>query len=265
MRWVILPRCIRGRSKAEESMGKLDGKIALITGATSGMGEAFAKLFAKEGAEVILVGRSTERGTHIQQEIENNGGQALFMGCDVSKEEQVQNLKLRFLECHDHLDILLNNAGVLITSPLEDIREEDWHETFAVNTDAVMFMTKHFIDLVIKARGNILNIASEVGMHSHIKGRLNYAYASSKAATIQFTQLCALNYTNRIRVNCLCPGITVTPIYTNRDFSRFLDAIPMGRVGQPEEVANAALFLVSDDASFVSGATLTVDGGASLK
>ena len=246
-------------------MGKLDGKIALITGATSGMGEAFARLFAQEGAQVVLVGRSIERGEKICREIKTAGGYACFMECDVSEEENVRKLRRRYGERYDRLDILVNNAGILLTSPLEEIDAADWRRTFAVNTDAVMYMTKAFIDLVIAARGNILNIASEVGLHSHTKGRSNYAYACSKAATIQFTQLCALNYADRIRVNCLCPGITETPIYTNRDFSRFTGAIPMGRVGQPEEIARAALFLVSDDASYVSGAVLTVDGAASLK
>lgn len=245
-------------------MGKLDGKIALITGATSGIGEAFSKLFAAEGAEVVLVGRNTEHGEKVRDEIVNDGGRACFMQCDVSCEEDVQDLRRRFGERYCRLDILVNNAGILVTSLLEEINAEDWHRTFAVNTDAVMYMSKHFFPLVVKAHGNVLNIASEVGLQSHVKGRSNYAYACSKAATIQFTQLCALNYADRIRVNCLCPGITVTPIYTNRDFSRFHDSIPMGRVAQPEEIARTALFLVSDDASFVTGAVLTADGGARL-
>lgn len=245
-------------------MGKLDGKIALITGATSGLGEAFAKLFAEEGAEVVLVGRSAERGEKIREEIQQAGGRAHFLGCDVSCEENVLSLYECFTTLYDRLDILVNNAGILLTSPLEEIQAEDWHRTFAVNTDAVMYMSKHFFPLVVKVHGNVLNIASEVGLQSHVKGRSNYAYACSKAATIQFTQLCALNYADRIRVNCLCPGTTVTPIYTNRDFSRFHDSIPMGRVAQPEEIARTALFLVSDDASFVTGAVLTADGGARL-
>ena len=246
-------------------MGKLDGKIALITGATSGMGEAFSRLFAQEGAEVVLVGRSQERGEAIQEDIVSAGGKALFLPCDVSKEENVKNLREQFEKKYNRLDILLNNAGMLITSVLEEIQEDDWHKVFAVNTDAVMYMTKHFIDLVIASHGNILNNASIDGLQSNVRGRATYLYASSKAATIQFTQVCALNYSDRIRVNCICPGVTETPFFTNRDFSRFNPAIPMGRVGQPMEIAKAALFLVSDDASYVSGATLTVDGAASLK
>lgn len=249
----------------EETMGKLDGKIALITGATSGMGEAFSKLFAAEGAEVVLVGRNAEHGEKVCDEIVNDGGRACFMQCDVSREENVQDLRRRFGERYDRLDILVNNAGLLITSPLEEINADDWHKIYAINTDAVMYMTKAFIGLVIESHGNILNNASIDGLQSNIRGRATYLYATSKAATIQFTKLCALNYSDRIRVNCLCPGVTETPFFTNRDFSRFNAAIPMGRVAQPMEIAKAALFLVSDDASYVSGAVLTVDGAASLK
>ena len=246
-------------------MGKLDGKIALITGATSGMGEAFARLFSQEGAEVVLVGRNEARGLKICREIELDGGKANFLECDVSQEENVKSLRYSFEHNYDHLDILVNNAGILRTSPLEEISAEEWHQVFATNTDAVMYITKHFFDLIIRAHGNVLNIGSDVGMHSNVKGRSNFAYACSKAAMIQFTQLCALNYSDRIRVNCLCPGTTETPIFTNRDFSRFNASIPMGRVAKPMEIARAALFLVSDDASYVTGAVLPVNGAASLR
>jgi NAD(P)-dependent dehydrogenase (short-subunit alcohol dehydrogenase family) len=247
-------------------MGKLDGKVALITGGTSGMGEAFAKLFAKEGAEVVVVGRSEEKGDKVVVNITNEGGKAQFMYCDVTSSESVNELKKNYMKQYNHLDILLNNAGVLITSPIGEIKEEDWECVFNTNTHSVMRMTQAFIDLVIKCHGNILNNTSIDGLQSNTRGRANLAYCASKSAAIKFTQQCALIYTPQgIRVNCLCPGVTETPFFTNRDFSRFVDAIPMGRVGQPDEIAKAALFLVSDDASYVSGAVLTVDGAASLK
>lgn len=246
-------------------MDRLKGKLALITGATSGMGEAFAKLFAQEGAEVIAVGRNEQRGKAVVQSILESGGHACFLKCDVANEEEVIRLRNDFLSKYDKLDILLNNAGCLITEPVEEIKEENWKKVFDCNTHSVMFMTKHFIDLVIKAHGNILNNTSIDGLQSCVRGRASYAYAASKAATIQFTQTCALNYSDRIRVNAICPGVTRTPFFTNRDFSRFDGTIPLGRVAEPEEIAKAALFLVSDDASYVSGATFRVDGGASLK
>lgn len=246
-------------------MGKLDGKTALITGATSGIGEAFARLFAKEGAEVIVVGRNEKKGKQVVTHIIENGGNAHFFACDVTSEDNIMDLKKFVLLNFDRLDILVNNAGILITSPLEDIKLQNWNHTFDVNVTSTMLMCKHFMDSILAAKGVILNNASIDGLQSMYRGRANYAYAASKAAAINFSQQLALNYTPKgIRINCLCPGVTDTPFFTNRDFSRFLDVIPMGRVGNSEEIANVALFLVSDEASYISGAVINVDGAASL-
>ncbi len=247
-------------------MGKLDGKVALITGSTSGIGEACAKLFAREGASVVIVGRNEERGRLVEKAIVDEGGEAFFIQCDVTDREAVKQLRRQFNAQYSKLDILLNNAGVLITNPLEEMTEEDYEKSFRTNTYSHMIVTQEFLDLIIASQGNILNNASIDGLSSLFRGNKNYLYCASKAATIKFTQQMALNYTPKgIRVNCLCPGVTETPFFTNRDFTRFIDAIPMGRVGKPEEVAKVALFLVSDDASYVSGAVMTVDGAASLK
>lgn len=247
-------------------MGKLDGKIALITGGTSGMGEAFCKLFAEEGAITIIVGRNTDRGNEIKREIIEKGGKADFYQCDVTDLCAVTRLKEYVENEYGKLDILVNNAGILITASLEEIEEENWLKVFDANTHSIMRVTQAMIGLVEDAKGTILNNTSIDGLQSLVRGRANYAYCASKAASIKFTLQLALNYTPKgIRVNCLCPGVTETPFFTNRDFSRFNDAIPMGRVGKPEEIAKAALFLVSDDASYISGAVLAVDGAASLK
>ena len=246
-------------------MNRLQNKIALITGATSGIGEAMAKRFAEEGAMVVVVGRNKERAEKVIEAIRKRGGMADYLLCDVTEPTEVLALREAFLRQFDHLDILVNNAGVLLTAPLKEIREEDWLNTFDTNVHATMRVTQKFIDLIEQSKGTILNNVSIDGLQSLTRGRANYAYCASKAAAIKFTQQLALNYTPKgIRVNCLCPGVTETPFFTNRDFSRFNDAIPMGRVGKPEEIANAALFLVSDEASYVSGAVLTVDGAASL-
>ena len=116
-----------------------------------------------------------------------------------------------------------------------------------------------------KTGGNIVNVSSIGGLECHIAGRSQYLYASSKAAVIQFSQLCALNYANDVRVNCICPGPTDTPIYLNRDFSWVKDQIPMGRLGKASDAAKVAVFLCSDDADYITGSIVTVDGGASLK
>ena len=245
-------------------MGKLTDKIALVTGATSGIGEASARLFASEGAKVILVGRNKERGNAIASEIREAGYAADFVACDVTDEAEIASLYDYVEKTCGRLDILFSNAGLLLTNPLEKLDTKEWHEMFAVNTDAAMYLCRAFIGLVIQSRGNILINASIDGLQSNVRGRSSYMYASSKAATIKFTQQMALNYSDRIRVNCLCPGLTETNLFTNRDFSRFTETIPMRRVAQPVEIARAALFLVSDDASYVSGCIFTVDGGASL-
>ncbi len=246
-------------------MGKLEGKIALITGATSGIGRASAILFAAEGAKVICVGRDETRGEAVVAEIEASlPGQARFFCCDVAQKTEIERLRAEVQQAYGRVDVLFNNAGIFVTRSLEEIDDETWDRVFHTNTKAAMDMTAAFVPLLQKAKGVILNTASIGGLPFHIAGSKTYLYASSKAALIQFTKLCALNYANSVRVNCLCPGITDTPIYTNRDFSRF-SGIPMGRVAEPIEVARAALFLVSEDSSYITGAVLPVDGGASLK
>ncbi|MDQ0205140.1 SDR family NAD(P)-dependent oxidoreductase [Pectinatus haikarae] len=247
-------------------MGKLNGKIALITGGTSGIGKASAILFAKEGADVICVGRNIKHGeaTVNLLNAENGSKRARFFPCDVSLESDIEILQQSVKQQYGKLDILFNNAGVFVTSSLQEITDEVWNIVYKTNLKSVIEMTKAFMPMLEISRGVILNNSSVAGLQSHIAGQKTYLYASSKAALIQFTKLCALNYSPSVRVNCLCPGITDTPIYTNRDFSRF-DNIPMKRVARPEEIAKAALFLVSNDASYITGVTLPVDGGASLK
>lgn len=244
-------------------MGKLEGKIAIITGGTSGIGEASAKIFSDEGATVIIVGRNQKKGIEALKRI-GKTDKVFFLQCDVTDEISVKQLKKNVLSQFGKIDILFNNAGILITSSLSDISEDDWNKTFDLNVKAIMLMTKEFIDEIVNAKGNILNCASIDGLDCNIRGTKNYMYSSSKAASIHFTKYCALNYSDKIRVNCICPGVTDTPLWTNRDFSRFNSAIPMGRVGQTEEIAKVALFLVSDDASYVTGAVVPVDGGAAL-
>ncbi len=245
-------------------MGKLQDKVVMITGGTSGIGEASAVLFAKEGAHVIVVARDSSRGNKMADSYRKEGLNISFYSCDVCNKEDIVTLKENIIKDYNRLDVLYNNVGVLITSDLLSIDEKDWELTFKTNVKSIMLMTQVFIDMIIKEKGNILNCASIDGLDCNIRGTKNYMYSSSKAAAIHFTKYCALNYSDKIRVNCLCPGVTDTPLWTNRDFSRFNSAIPMGRVGRPAEIAKAALFLVSDDASYITGAVLPVDGGAAL-
>lgn len=244
-------------------MRRLEGKVALITGATSGIGAACAEAMAAEGAKVIIVGRTEEKGKQVEDKIRRAGGEAIFMACDVTIEEEIITLKKKCVDQYGKLDILMNNAGVLLTGTVEEIDEKDWQQTFDTNMKSCFLMTKHFMSLLKDVKGVVLNNASANGLQSCIQGR-SYMYSSSKAAVIQFTKLCALNYAGQIRVNCICPGVIDTPIFTNRDFTRWDGMIPMDRIGTAGEVAKAAVFLVSDDAAYITGVALPVDGGMSI-
>lgn len=246
-------------------MGKLDGKIALITGGTSGIGGASAALFASEGAKIIITARNEQRGQQKVKEIISNGGECEFVKCDISCKSDVNSLKQHILGKYGELNILFNNAGLLITNPLENITEEEWDKMYAVNIKGGMFMCQTFVDLLKKSHGVILNNASINGLNCYIKGRSSYMYATSKAAMIQFSKYVAKNYAPEIRCNVLCPGMTVTNLFTNKDFSRFDDCNLLGRMAHPDEIAKVALFLVCDDSSFITGATIVADGGETIK
>ncbi|RHV51714.1 SDR family NAD(P)-dependent oxidoreductase [Lachnospiraceae bacterium OM04-12BH] len=245
-------------------MNRMRGKTVIITGATSGMGKATAVMFAREGAEVLLVGRNEKRGAEVVREISEFGGKARLYVCDISFEENVLNLVHRISESYDKIDVLFNNAGIWDTSALEEIDEERIRKSFAINYDAIVLMSKYFMSMLVRAKGSIINNASMGGLDSFVNGTKQYVYASTKAAVIKFSKLLAKNYADSIRVNCICPGIIETEIFINRDFSRFDGTIPMGRIGQPDDVAKVVLFLASDDASYLTGVILPIDGGASL-
>lgn len=167
-------------------------------------------------------------------------------------------------ELYGRLDILMNNAGILKTASLEDITDDEWDKVYNTNIKSVMYFCQIFIELLQKSHGVILNNASINGLQYYIRGKRSYMYATSKAALIQFTKYLARNYAPDIRVNCLCPGVTITDIFTNRDFSRFDNSNLLGRMAKPEEIGKIALFLVSEDSSFMTGSVVVADGGACL-
>lgn len=178
--------------------------------------------------------------------------------------EEIKKLANYIKSEYGKLDILVNNAGILHTHKLDEITFDEYDLVFRTNFASVMFMTQQFINLLTRNKGNIVNISSIGGLQSHIAGGSQYVYASSKAAVIQFSQLCALNYAKEVRVNCICPGPTDTPIYINRNFSWVKEQIPMGYMGQSEDVAELVLFISSDKAKYITGAVIPVDGGASI-
>lgn len=245
-------------------MSDFTGKIALITGGTSGIGEATSVLLARAGAEVIIVGRNQERGIEQEKNIIAEGGKARFFQADVSNKSDIEDLRLLVEKEYGRLDIMFNNAGILLTGSLEEITDEDWDRIYDVNVKATMYMCKAFMPVLKKNKGVILNNASINGLHSYIKGQRSYMYATSKAANIQLTKYLAKNYAPDVRVNSLCPGGTKTNLFTNRDFSRFKDINLLGRMADPMEIAKVAVFLLSDDASFMTGSIVVVDGGQTI-
>ena len=232
-------------------MNSLKDKVALVTGATSGIGAATAKRFAQAGATVICTGRNIERGEGVVKEILSNNGKAYFYEMDVDNDHSILEVADVIKNQFGTIDILFNNAGIFpVLPPLETLTREDIEKTTSTNISGFMMVT-------------ILNNASVAGLQSYSSGQ-SYAYNASKAAVIKVTQLLAKKYGNKFRINAICPGVINTPIFKKFDEERFASMIPMGRTGKPEEVASVANFLVSDDASYINGAILTIDGGQSL-
>ncbi len=246
-------------------MKRFEGKAAVVTGATSGIGAATAKRLAEEGAAVALVGRNEARGVALAEEIGTAGGKAVFIRCDVSSEEEVRALAERVRSELGRLDILFNNAGVMLPSmEIERMPVEDWRKTFDINITGMFFVTRYLKPLLLESKGCIINNGSIAGMQHYAAGR-SYAYSASKAAVIQFTHQMAKNYGEEgVRVNCICPGIIDTPILGDRDRKVYAERIPLGYVAPPEEVAKVVAFLASEDASYLTGVVLPVDGGASI-
>ena len=246
-------------------MKSFENKVALITGATSGIGEATARLFANLGANVVLCGRNTQKGRVIESDILKNGNEACFIQCDISKEEQAKNLIVKTVEKYGKIDILFNKAGVMLPSmEIERMSSEDWLKTFDININGMFFVTKYAKPYLLKEKGTIINNASIAGLQYYAAGR-SYAYSASKAAVVQFSHQMAKNYAQEgIRVNCIAPGIVDTLILGDRDRSEYAKRVPLGRLAEPEDVAKVVAFLASDDASYLTGVVLPIDGGVSL-
>ena len=246
-------------------MKLLNNKVALVTGATSGIGEATIKLLVENGAKVVLVGRNEERGKLLENQILQNGGDAFFIKTDVSDEQQVITMVKIITEKYNTIDILFNNAGVMLPSmEIERMPVEDWKASFDINVTGMFLVTRYLKPFLLKSKGVIINNASIAGMQHYAAGR-SYAYSASKAAVIQFTHQMAKNYGEEgVRVNCICPGIILTPILHGRDPKIYEERIPLGRVGTPDDVAKVVVFLASEQAAYLTGVVLPIDGGASL-
>ncbi len=246
-------------------MDRLKGKIALITGGGSGIGRATCLLFAGEGATVVVADYVAEGGHETVQQIKANGGKATFVQADVSKSADVQNMIATTVQTCGRVDVLFNNAGIEGPSAkIANYKEDDWDRVIAIDLTSVYLGMKYVIPEMLKqGGGSIISTASVAGL---VGFPGSGAYAAAKAGVINMTRMVALEYADKnIRVNCICPGIIDTPmvdrVVGGRLRERVVKAEPVGRLGRPEDIANAALFLASDDSSFATGAPFVIDGG----
>ena len=246
------------------------GKSVLVTGSTTGIGEACARVFAESGAKVMVSGRNEERGRAVALAIQAAGGSAQFVPVDLRAAGACERLIGNTIERLGGLDILVNNAGILYTANALDTSDEQWLDTMAVNVHALFYLSRAAVKHMKAAgRGAIVNIASEWGLN----GEANHvAYCASKGAVVQITRCMALDHArDNIRVNSVCPGEIHTRMVDDilakrsgdpsNNLRELAAGIPMGRLARPIEVAHCVHFLASDLASYVTGTNLSVDGG----
>jgi NAD(P)-dependent dehydrogenase (short-subunit alcohol dehydrogenase family) len=250
---------------------KLEGKVAVITGGSQGMGAAAGHLFSQEGARVVLVSRGEKKGQKVVTEIRAKGGEAHFVKADVSKVEDVKWLMDEALSIYKGLHILYNNAAVFLPeedSRITEVKEETWEQVVSTNLTSVFLCCKYAIPVMIQSGGGSIISTSSTG---GILGLGNTAYGATKAGVINLMQNVAMQFAEqKIRANTIVPGIVETPMSANLFADpevrrRWESATPVGRFGKSDEIAHLALYLASDDSAYVTGATFVIDGGFSAR
>jgi len=244
-------------------MFDLSGKVALVTGASRGIGCSIAKILAENGAHVVCISRNVSDVQSVADEITAAGGSATAVACDISDSDNVTKLIKETVVTHNHLDILVNNAGVTRDNLLMRMSEDDWNTVLNINLKAAFIAIKAAARAMIKQRkGRIINISSIVGLMGNA-GQVNYA--ASKAGLIGLTKSTARELAPRgITANCIAPGYIATDMTSelgNEVQQSLNEKIPLGRIGQVEDIAYAVTFLASDEAEYITGQTLTIDGG----
>ena len=251
------------------SGGRLEGKCALITGGSAGIGRASAILLAREGARVAITGRNPERGAEVVREIEQAGGGARFSPCDVRFADPCRAAVEETLGRYGRVDVLFNNAGVYFPRTVPECSEEEWDQTIDTSLKGAFLMSKYVLPSMIeRGSGVIIHCSSGWGIQG---GDRAAAYCAAKGGLVVMTKAMAIDHgPSGIRVNCICPGDTDTPMLPDdarqrgMSWESYLKAAnnrPLGRIGTAEEIARAVLFLSTDDSSFMTGAALVVDGG----
>jgi len=249
--------------------GRLTGKVAIVTGADSGIGRAAARLFAREGARVACVDIHESGALRVDRLIEADGGEAIYVAADVSGAEGCQAMVAGAVAAFGRVDILVNNAGIGTKGKLHEITDDDWHAVITTNLDSVYHGVRAVLpQFMTQGGGNVVNNASSFGI---LATEAYPAYCASKAAVVNLTRQLAIDYGPSVRVNCVCPGATATPRLLARiaaapDPAAALARLEglnrsLRRLAAPEEIAYAMLFLATDESSFVTGHALVVDGG----
>lgn len=247
-----------------------EGKVVLITGSTTGIGEACARAFSAAGASIMITGRNAERGERVRDDLLRQGGAAAFVQANIGDDGVCDSLVTETVKHFARLDVLVNNAGIFYSANALETTDGQWRDTFNVNVDALFFLSRAAVRQMLKQHGGcIVNVASEWGLNGEND---HVAYCASKGAVVQITRCMALDHAaDGIRVNSVCPGETHTQMMDDilkqkggdfdeslKDFAR---GIPIGRIADPAEVARCVLFLASEDASYVTGVNFPVDGG----
>ena len=247
-------------------MGRLDGKVAIISGGARGQGAAEARMFVREGARVVFGDILDEEGMKVEAAIRELGGEATYVHLDVTQEQDWRNAVQVAENTYGRLDILVNNAGITLRGSIEDITLEQWDRVLAVNAKGPFLGTKHSIPAMRRAGGgSIINISSMAGLVAMVGS--TGAYAASKGAVRLFTKATAIQHAkDNIRCNSVHPGPIDTPGFPRpvndpEALARRMNLVPLGRDAVPDEVAYAVLYLASDESSFVTGAELVIDGG----
>jgi NAD(P)-dependent dehydrogenase (short-subunit alcohol dehydrogenase family) len=251
----------------------LDGKVAIVTGAGSGIGRAIALLFAEQGARVVVADWKAPAGTETAEQIRSNGGEARFDRADVSRATEAEGLVQFAVEQYGRLDVLVNNAAIQILGTLTQTSEEDWDRLHSVNLKGVFLCSKYAIPEMIRSGGgSVVNVASVLGL---VGDPSLAAYCAAKGGVIALTKAAAIGYGPQgVRVNCVCPGDVDTPMvqeFFNKDPNperarRTVSAhYALRRIADPREVAQTAAFLASDASSFLTGSVVVVDGGLTSK
>jgi NAD(P)-dependent dehydrogenase (short-subunit alcohol dehydrogenase family) len=249
--------------------GRLSGKVAWISGATSGIGEATAELFAEEGAAVALIGRRVELSEQIADRIRTEGGRAMACACDVSSEDQVRTTIEETAERFGGIHIVVNNAGMVQVKPLHEYSSEEWDYLMAVNVKSMFFAVKHALPFLKAHRqSRVVNVGS---ISSFVGQATTPVYTTSKHAVLGLTRSIALDYAaDGVLCNCVCPGITLTPMLQEHldktgdaeaALRTRLGRVPLGRPLTPRDVAKSILYFASDDSAGVTGTSLVVDAG----